>query len=76
MNQSKLAGGEVNSCVYSALGSGSSGLGSSHGRGQCVVFLGKRIYTYDASSPPRCIQLFRERLSNKAVGDNAEKYYG
>ena len=23
-----------------------------------------------------CIQLFRERLSNKTVRDNAERYYG
>ena len=36
--------------MVSALDSGASGPGSSPGRGQCVVILGKTLY-----SPPRCI---------------------
>ena len=37
--------------MVSALDSGSSGPGSSPGRGQCVVFLGKTLYSHSA----RCI---------------------
>lgn len=33
----------------SALDSGSSGLVSSAGRGHCVVFLGKTVYSHSAS---------------------------
>ena len=35
-----------------ALNSGSSGLGSSPGRGYCVVFLGKTLYSHSASLHP------------------------
>jgi len=35
--------------MVSALVSRSSGPGSSHGRGHCVVFLGKTLYSYSAS---------------------------
>ena len=36
----------------SALVSGSSGLGSSTGRGHCVVFLGKTLYSHSVSLHP------------------------
>ena len=35
-----------------ALDSGSSGPGSSPGRGHCVVFLGKTLYSHSASLHP------------------------
>ena len=35
--------------MVSALDSGVSGLGSSLGRGHCVVFLGKTLYPHSAS---------------------------
>ena len=35
--------------MVSALVSGSSGPGSSPGRGHCVVFLGKTLYSHSAS---------------------------
>ena len=38
--------------VYSALDFGLSGLGSSPGRGHCVVFLGKTLYSHGASLHP------------------------
>ena len=38
--------------MVSALVSGSSGPGSSHGRGHCVVFLGKTLYSHSASLHP------------------------
>ena len=38
--------------MISALESGSSGLGSSHGLGHCVVFLGKILYSHSASLHP------------------------
>ena len=34
--------------MVSALDSGSSDLGSSAGRGHCVVFLGKTLYSHSA----------------------------
>jgi len=40
------------SLMVSALDSGSSGLGSSLGRGHCVVFLGKTLYSHSASLHP------------------------
>ena len=36
----------------SALDSGSGGSGSSPGRGHCVVFLGKTLYSHSASLHP------------------------
>ena len=42
--------------MVSELDSGSSGLGSSPGRGHCVVFLGKK----QCLSPPRCINGYRQ----------------
>ena len=38
--------------MVSALVSGSSGPGSNPGRGHCVVFLGKTLYSYSASLHP------------------------
>ena len=38
--------------MVSALDSGASGPGSSPGRGQCVVFLGKTLYSHSASLHP------------------------
>ena len=38
--------------VVSALDSRSSGPGSSHGWGHCVVFLGKTLYSHSASLHP------------------------
>ena len=38
--------------MVSALESGLSGLGSSPGRGHCVVFLGKTLYSHSASLHP------------------------
>ena len=38
--------------MVSALVSGSSGPGSSPGRGNCVVFLGKTLYSHSASLHP------------------------
>ena len=38
--------------MVSALESGLSGLGPSPGRGHCVVFLGKTLYSHSASLHP------------------------
>ena len=38
--------------MVSALDSGSSGAGSSPGRGHCVVFLGRTLYSHSASLHP------------------------
>ena len=38
--------------MVSVLDSGASGPGSSPGRGHCVVFLGKTLYSHDASLHP------------------------
>ena len=38
--------------MVSSLDSGSSGPGSSPGRGHCVVFLGKTLYSHSASLHP------------------------
>ena len=38
--------------MVSALDSGASGLGLSPGRGHCVVFLGKTLYSHSASLHP------------------------
>ena len=38
--------------MVSALDSGASGLGSSPGRGHCVVFLGKTLYSNSSSLHP------------------------
>ena len=38
--------------VVSVLDTGSSGLGSGPGRGHCVVFLGKTLYSHGASLHP------------------------
>ena len=38
--------------MVGALDSGSGGLGSSPGQGHCVVFLGKTLYSHNASLHP------------------------
>ena len=38
--------------MFSALDSGASGPGSSPGRGHCVVFLGKTLYSHSVSLQP------------------------
>ena len=38
--------------MFGALDSGASGPGSSPGRGHCVVFLGKTLYSHSASLHP------------------------
>ena len=43
---------EPRGLMASALVFGSSGSGSSPGRGHCVVFLGKTIYSHSASLHP------------------------
>ena len=47
-----LVGAAVASWLVSALVSGSSGPDSSPGRGHCVVFLGKTLYSHNASLYP------------------------
>ena len=41
--------------MVSALDSGSSGPGSSPGRGHCVVLLGKTLFWVECLPLPRCI---------------------
>ena len=59
--------------MVSALESGSSGLGSGPGRGHCVVFLGKTLYSHGASlggeSPPRCINGYRRNAGGNPAMD-------
>ena len=47
----RLSGGR-GSLMVSALDSGSSGPGSGPGRGHCVAFLGKTLYSHGASLHP------------------------
>ena len=51
--------------MVSALDSGSSGPGSSPGRGYCVVFLGKTLYSHSASLHPGV-----QMGTSKCVGSN------
>ena len=44
--------GRCGGFMVSALDSGASALGSSPGRGPCVVFLGKTLYSHGASLHP------------------------
>ena len=44
--------GRCGGLMVSTLDSGLSGPGSSPGRGHCVVFLGKTLYSYSASLHP------------------------
>ena len=41
--------------MVSTLDSGSSGPGSSPGRGHCVVFMSKTLSVLQCLSPPKCI---------------------
>ena len=64
LNRKDLACNELGSCMYdclswrcgglvvSALVSGSNSPGSNLGRGHCVVFLGKTLYSHSASLHP------------------------
>ena len=47
-----IGGGRYGGLMVSALVTGSSGPGSSPGRGHCVVFLGKTLYSHSASLHP------------------------
>jgi len=47
-----LEDGRCDGLMVSALVSGLSGLGSSPGPGHCVVFLGKTLYSHNASLHP------------------------
>ena len=47
-----LKRGRRGGLMVSALDSGSSGPGSGPGRGHCVVFLGKTLYSHGASLRP------------------------
>ena len=51
--------------MVSALDPGASALGSSPGRGRCVVFLGKTLYSHSASLHPG-VQIGYQRI----VGEN------
>ena len=51
--------------MVSALNSGSSSPGSSPGRGHCVVFLGKTLYSHSASLHPGV-----QMGTSKCAGDN------
>ena len=51
--------------MVSALDSGSGGPGSSPGRGHCVVFLGKTLYSHSVSLHP-CVQMG----TSKCAGGN------
>ena len=44
--------GRCGGVMVSALDYGASALGSSSGRGHCVVFLGKTLYSHGASLHP------------------------
>ena len=56
----RLSGERRGGLIVSALDSGARGPGSGLGRGRCVVFVGKTIYSNGASlSPPRCINGYR-----------------
>ena len=51
--------------MVSALDSGASGPGSSPGRGHCVVFLGKTLYSHGASL---CTQVYKWAPANLMLG--------
>ena len=51
--------------MVSAVDSGSGGPGSSPGRGHCVVFLGKTLYSHSASHHP-----YVQMGTSKCAGGN------
>ena len=53
--------------MVSALDSGVSGLGSSLGRGHCIVFLGKTLYSHGASLSS---QVYKRAPANFMLGGN------
>jgi len=52
LSKPKFKVGRRGGLIVSALVSGSSGPSSSPGRGHCVVFLGKTLYSHSASLHP------------------------
>ena len=52
LTDSTMYSGRRGGLMVSALDSGSSGPGSGPGRGHCVVFLGKTLYSHGASLHP------------------------
>ena len=62
--------------MVSALDSGASGPGSSPGRGQCVVFLGKTLYSHSASLHPGVFQLYHCTVASWLVRSKASLLQG
>ena len=58
--------GVCSDLIVSALDSGSSGSGSSPGRGHCVVFLGKILHCHGASLHPG-VKLCYKGLKNAEI---------
>ena len=52
LTETNLSAKHNDGLMVSALDSGASGLGSSPGRGHCVVFLGKTLNSHGASLHP------------------------
>ena len=52
LSDANLDDGRRGGLIVSALDSGASGPGSSPGRGHCVVFLGKTLYSHSTSLHP------------------------
>ena len=64
--------------MVSALVPGASGLGSSPGRGHCVVFLGKTLNSHSASltGAPRCINGYGKLLGKTTeTGDKLRQLW-
>ena len=59
--------------MVSAPDSESSGLGSSPGRGHCVVFLGKTLYSHSASLHP-CVQMGTSKCAGGNPCDGLASY--
>ena len=55
-----LLRGKPSGLMISALVTESSAPGSSPGRGNCVVFLGKTLYSHGVSNPPRYVNGYRQ----------------
>ena len=55
--------------MVSVLDSGVSGPGSNPGRGHCVVFLGKTLYSHSASLHPGYLRIVWENLAKLRGSD-------
>ena len=55
--------------MVSALDSGWSGPGSGPGRGHCVAFLGKTLYSHGASLHPGCMNGYRRNAGGNPAMD-------